>query len=367
MWHRGFSTKREAQKYLNELLHKIEIGTYVAPSKITLADFLKQWLNDYAKVNTAPKTYQGYERIIRQHLIPKLGNMKMDQLKPIHIQQYYTNRLTEGRIDGSGGLSNRSVLHHHRLLHKALEDAVKWQIIAINPAKAVNSPKDQKKKVNVLTKEQVHALLQYVKSHKYYAPIYLAIKTGMRRGEILGIRWEDVDFEKYTISVNQQIQRLKKQGVVFKPTTKNNGSRRTIAISESVASVLKRQINIRKRDRLKFGILYHDHQLIFANEDGSPIDPDAISREFPRIIRRIEDFPKVRFHDLRHTHATLLLQQGEHPKIVSERLGHATISMTMDTYSHVMPNMQKAAAKKFDDFLFGNENDEKSDQKKQIN
>lgn len=159
--------------------------------------------------------------------------------------------------------------------------------------------------------------------------------------------------------------------MVFKPTTKNDGSRRTIAISESVAFVLKRQINIRKRDRFKCGGLYQDHQLVFANEDGSPIDPDAISREFPRTIKRImngiKDFPKVRFHDLRHSHATLLLQQGEHPKIVSERLGHATIAITMDTYSHVMPNMQKAAAKKFDDFLFGNNSEDEESNKKEVN
>lgn len=292
--------------------------------------------------------------------------MKMDQLKPIHIQQYYSNRLTEGRLDGRGGLSARSVLHHHRLLHKALEDAVKWQIIAINPVKAVNAPKPEKKKFNVLSKEYVHLLLENVKDHQYYAPIFLGINTGMRRGEILGIRWEDIDFDNYLISVNQTIQRQKGKGIVFKPTTKTDGSRRTVAISDSVVFMLKKQLNKQKRNRLKHGILYQDHNLVFAQEDGSPMDPDGLSREFGRIIKRIEELPHVRFHDLRHSHATLLLQQGEHAKIISERLGHSSIQITMDTYSHVMPNMQKAAAKKFDDFLFSDSDDEEKPKKNEI-
>ncbi|MRG28787.1 tyrosine-type recombinase/integrase [Laceyella tengchongensis] len=277
----------------------------------------------------------------------------MDQLKPLHIQGYYTNRLTEGRMDGKGGLSNRSVLHHHRVLNEALNHAVKWQLLPINPVNAITPPKPQKKKITVLTKEQVISLLQGTKGYKYYYPIYLAVNTGMRRGEILGLRWEDIDFSNHTISINQTLQKLKGIGLQFRDTTKTDGSRRSIAISESVVETLKRLKTVQAKNKLRFGPTYQDHDLVFCNKDGSPFDPDNVSREFCRYIKRLE-IPHVRFHDLRHTHATLLLQQGEHPKVVSERLGHSTIAITMDIYSHVMPNMQKEAAKKFDDFLFGN-------------
>lgn len=349
-WHSGFKTKKEAQKFLNEQLHKMDTGTYFSPTKITVEEYLERWLSDYAKVNTAPRTYEGYEYIIRQHVIPQLGQLKIDKLKPLHIQSYYSNRLTEGRIDGKGGLSNRSVLHHHRVLHQAFDQAVKWQMLQINPVNAITPPKPQKKKMNVLSREQIQLLLQETKEKSYFSIIYMAIHTGMRRGEILGLRWSDIDYKNLTISINQTVQRLKSTGIELRNTTKTDGSRRSVAISESVIGMLKKVKVTQTKNKLHFGVLYQNHDLIFSNEDGSPIDPDGLSREFTRLVKRI-DIPHIRFHDLRHTHATLLLQQGEHTKVVSERLGHSTIAITMDTYSHVMPNMQKEAAKKLDDFL----------------
>ncbi|EGK10195.1 phage integrase family site-specific recombinase [Desmospora sp. 8437] len=354
-WFSGFKTKKEAQSFLNQKLHQIESGTYVEPSKITLGEYLNRWLKDYAELNTAPRTYQGYEYMITQHIIPQIGDIPMDKLKPMHIQGYYSEKLAKGRKDGSGGLSPRSVLHHHRILHQALDQAVKWQVIPMNPAKSVTPPKPQRKQINTLSREQVHQLLSATKNTPYYEQIFFAINTGMRRGEIFGLRWKDVDFANRTISVRQTIQRIKNKGLVFRDTTKTDGSRRSIAVSDSVIHMLNRIKKRQAQEKISCGPLYQDHDLIFANSDGTPINIDYLSREFGRLIKRMK-LPHIRFHDLRHTHATLLLQQGEHPKVVSERLGHSTITITMDTYSHVMPNMQKEAAQKLDNFLFGSKN-----------
>jgi len=289
--------------------------------------------------------------MIKEHIIPALGKITLDQLKPIHIQNYYSEKLARGRKDGNGGLSARSVYHHHRVIHEALEYAVRWQVIAVNPAKAVAPPKPQRQLINVLTREEIHQLLEAAKGTKLYDPIFFAINTGMRRGEIFAVRWSDVDF-RGIISVKQTLQRIKGKGLVFRHTTKTDGSRRTIAVSNSVISMLKRIKKQQTENKIALGSEYQDHDLVFCNQDGTPINIDYFSREFGRLVRR-KGLRHVRFHDLRHTHATLLLQQGEHPKVVSERLGHSTITITMDLYSHVMPNMQKKAAQKLDDFLFG--------------
>ncbi|WP_206093763.1 site-specific integrase [Paludifilum halophilum] len=352
-WFSGFKTKKEAQKAMTAKLHELNQGAYIEPSKITLADYLNRWLNDYARINCSPRTLEGYEYIIEKHLIPDLGNITLDKLKPMDLQNYYGNKLINGRKDGSGGLSPRSVLHHHRVLHEALEYAVRWQVIAINPAKAATPPKPQKAQVNVLNKEEIHQLLTASKGTPYYEPIFFAVNTGMRRGEIFGLRWKDINFENNIISVRQTLQRLKSEGLKFRDTTKTDGSRRTIFVSESVIDMLKKLKTKQAKNKIKAGPYYKNYDLVFAKNDGSPIDVDYFSKAFGLLIKRI-NLPHIRFHDLRHTHATLLLQQGEHPKVVSERLGHSTIAITMDTYSHVMPNMQKEAAQKLDDFLFKN-------------
>lgn len=351
-WFSGFSTKKEAESAMASKIHELNQGIFIEPAKITLEDYLRRWLQDYAKTNCAPRTYEGYESIIEKHLIPSLGKITLDRLKPMHIQKYYSDKLSNGRADQKGGLSARTVHHHHRLLHEALEHAVRWQVIAVNPTRAVSPPKPQRKNIVTLTRGEVLLLLKAAEGSKLYEPIYFAINTGMRRGEIFALRWDDVDFENQLISIRQTLHRTKGSGFVFRDTTKTDGSRRSIAASDSVISMLKRMKRKQIEKRIALGSAYQDHGLIFCRDDGSPYNLDYMSREFGQLIRR-NNLPPVRFHDLRHTHATLLLQQGEHPKVVSERLGHSTITITMDLYSHVMPNMQKEAAQKLDNLLFG--------------
>lgn len=232
-WFSGYRTKKEAEKAMAEKIHEINQGIFVEPSRITLEEFLKRWLEDYARINCAPRTYEGYAYIVRKHLIPSLGKITLDRLKPVHIQTYYAEKLNNGRMDGEGGLSARSVLHHHRVLHEALEHAVKWQIISVNPVKAVSPPKPQKKQINVLTRDEIIQLLKAAEGTRFYDPIFFAVNTGMRRGEIIALRWCDIDFENRIISVRQTLHRLKGKGFVFRDTTKTDGSRRSIAVSES--------------------------------------------------------------------------------------------------------------------------------------
>lgn len=349
-WFSGYRTEREAKKERTRVINEINQGRFVELSKLTLKKFLHQWIENYVKDNCAPRTLQGYELIIEKHINPVLGKKAIDKLKPLDIQKYYTEKLRNGRVDGKGGLSARTVLHHHRLLHEALEYAVKWQIIPINPAKAVSPPKAKKVEFNVLTREQIQTVLEHSKGKPYYNVVFLAIHTGMRRGEIFGLKWKDIDFKNNLLSIRRTLQRIKNKGYVLRDATKTDGSRRTIALTDSVIQLLKQIQQQQEKNKSSLESAYDDQDLVFANPQGGFLDMDNLTRNFSRMVKTL-DVPYIRFHDLRHCHATILMQQGIHPKIVSERLGHTSTKLTMDTYSHVMPNMQKEAAKKLDDFL----------------
>ncbi|TCS80341.1 site-specific integrase [Tepidibacillus fermentans] len=347
-WFSGFNTKKEAEKAMAQKIHELNMGTYVEPSKLTLGDYLYQWLENYAKVNTAPRTYEGYEMIIKKHIIPSLGHITLDNLKPLHIQRYYSDKLSHGRTDGTGGLSAQTVLHHHRVLKEALEQAVKWQLIVRNVADAVEPPRPKKVQMVTLNKQEISKLLETAKDSPFFPIIFTAIYTGMRRGEILGLRWRDINFHNRVISVRQTLQAVKGKGLIFKEP--KNGKERTVSIPDSLIDLLKKQKIKQNENKLRFGPAYNDFDLVFAQPNGNPFQPSELSRGFNKIIKKAEITP-IRFHDLRHTHATLLLEQGVHPKIVSERLGHSSINITLDTYSHVLPNMQEEAANKFDDLI----------------
>jgi integrase len=348
-WLQGFDTKKAAQAFLNEKLNEIQKGTFVQTSDMTVADYLRYWLNNYAKPNTAPRTYEGYEMIVDKHLIPALGHLKLEKLQPLHIQKYYTDALVHGRKDGKGGLSHRTVLHHHRVLHEALGQAVKWQLVVRNVADAVEPPRPERHEMQTLTSEQVRILLEEAKKTQYYALIYTAIHTGMRRGELLGLRWQDINFDTNTISVRQTLQRVVGKGLIFREP-KTQKSRRPISIPPSLCELLKKLKIQQAKDKLLLGEAYQDLGLVFTQRDGTPFEPSEVGRVYRSILKKA-NLPPVRFHDLRHTHATLLLEEGIHPKVVSERLGHSTIGITLDTYSHVLPTMQEEAALRLDEKL----------------
>jgi integrase len=343
-WLSGFRTKKEAENASAEYIQKINSGQMVETSNITLEDYLRKWIETY-KNNLAPRTYINYKQQMELHLIPHLGKIQLSKLKPLHIQSYYTKALES--MEGKKTLSPSTVLYQHRVLHEALKHAVKWQLIPNNPADAVEAPKQKKKQMNTLNEKQLNILLQGVLESEIYIPVLLAITTGMRRGEICGLCWDDVDFENEFLYIRRARQRVGNKTQIS--TTKTEKSNRKVALFSSTIQELKKYHTQQKEDKLKWGNDYHEeaYDLVCRWSDGRPLEPDHITKKYKKFIKKLE-LPNVRFHDLRHSHATWLLKEGIHPKIVSERLGHSNISITMDTYSHVTMDMQKDVIAKLD-------------------
>jgi len=280
--------------------------------------------------------------------VPALGKHLLHKLKPLPIQSYYAEALRTGRRDGGGGLKAQTVLHHHRVLRQALGQAVKWQLVAFNPASATEPPRPDRREMKVLDENNVVQVLKLVRESSIHIEILLAVTTGMRRGEILALRWTDVDFKKATVAVQQSLEQTRAGGLRFKrPKTERS---RVIVLPALVVESLKRHRAEQATRRLQLGPAYKDADLICCLVDGTPRSPAGLTRAF-RDLLADKKLPRVRFHDLRHTHATLLLSQGTHPKVVSERLGHSTIGITLDTYSHVLPSMQEEAARRLNDAL----------------
>lgn len=344
-WSTVRGTKKEAQAELTRLLNEINTGEYVEPSRMLVREYLKRWLKDYAEPSVSPKTNERYAQIIRDNINPALGNYQLSKLKPLHIQSFYTDCLTSGRKDGKGGLAAQTVLHFHRLLHRAFSQAVKWQLLARNPVDAVEPPKPQRKEMNAINEADTALLLDKLAGSVLFTPVMFAVTTGLRRGEVLALRWKDVNLDEGRITVNQSLEQTM-DGLRFK-SPKTERSRRQVPLPSVTLDLLKDHKRKQNEERLRLGPIYQNKDLVFPRPDGSPMPPDSFSTNFAAFIRR-SGLKHIRFHDLRHSHATQLLLQGVHPKIVSERLGHSNIGITLDTYSHVLPGMQEDAVLKID-------------------
>jgi integrase len=306
---------------------------------------LEKWLERYAKPNVAPKTFERYAEIVNAHLTPALGDIVLGKLQPLHIQEYYSQALESGRRNGQGGLAAQTVLHHHRVLREALRQAMRWQMISRNAADAAQPPHPVRPEFRVLDERQTATLLAATRNTTLYIPVLLAVTTGMRRGELLALRWCNIDLSAGTASVQGSLEETK-EGLRFKRPKTQKGSR-VVVLPSMTIEALRRHKARQAKEKLLLGAAYHDDDLVCAAADGNPIRPSAVSESFARLVRK-PGAVRVRFHDLRHTHATHLLRQGVHPKIVSERLGHSTIAITLDVYSHVLPGMQKEAAQLID-------------------
>jgi len=286
---------------------------------------------------------------VRIHLIPALGSLPLLALQPQHIQKYYTQALEAGRRDGKGGLSALTVHKHHRVLFESLRYGVKQGILIRNPAEAVTPPHGQSKELAMVGVNQLQSILEASKETPYYALFFTKAYTGLRRGELLGLRWGDVDLEKSTLSVVQTMQQLRNGEYIFREPKSKRG-RRQIALSPSLAVLLWEHRLKQEHTRRFLGKPLAPTDLVFSQPDGKPLRPNTVSRAFQEIARSI-GLRRMRLHDLRHAHATVLLQQGVHPKIVQERLGHSSVATTLDIYSHVLPGLQEAAARRFDEGL----------------
>jgi integrase len=342
LWRSVKGTKRDAEALLVHLLHQRETGVDAPPGRLTVAEYLQQWLDAYVRPNTAPKTLRRYEQLIRVHLAPALGSIQLTKLRPLHIQEAYTNVVRSGR-------SARTALHCHRVLREALQHAVKWQLLGRNPADAVDSPRPERHEIPAVTPEAVQKLLAAAEQTSYGAMIHTAVATGLRLGELTGLRWQDIDLAGGVLSVRQTCQWLSREGFLYRQP-KSYRSARPVALSPSTINRLRQHRRAQLEERLSVGPAYLDSDLVFADAVGGPCHPSTLRKAWLGITA-CAGMSGFRFHDLRHAHASLLLRQGVHPKIVSERLGHSTVGITLDVYSHVTPNLQAAAAKDFDRVL----------------
>lgn len=344
-------TKRDAERALAAALNERDRGIDISPGKLTVAEYLRRWLRDYAAHNVAPSTLEGYSGIIVHHLIPTFGSLRLRDLRPAHIQEQYGRaQAAGGRVDGGPiGLSAQTVLNHHRLLREALSHAVEWQLLAVNPADAVKPPRARRHEMRVLDAEEAGRLLEAAEDTPYHALIYVALATGARVGELFGLRWQDIDLDRSTMHITRSARRFAGRGVIF-TETKTHRSRRPVALSAATVALLREHRRARAEQRLALGLAYRDQGIVFASPTGGPLDGSNLRRAFVLMTERA-DVPRLRLHDLRHTAATLMLREGVHPKVVSERLGHATVGLTLDTYSHVLPDLQRDAAEVMDGVL----------------
>ncbi|MFC1866440.1 tyrosine-type recombinase/integrase, partial [Chloroflexota bacterium] len=333
-------TKKDAEKRLSELLHQLDNGSFMKPSKTTLGEYLEKWLKDYVWPNLAPRTAEGYESIVHCHIKPALGSILLSQLKPEHLQSYYSDKNTQG-------LSNQTVRHHHTALHRALQMALEWDLLSRNPADAARPPRVHIAEIQTWDEDDMTKFFEVAKNSPYYAVFYTALFTGMRRSELLALQWSDIILLLCQVHVSRSLHVLKGGNIVF-GSPKTAKGRRMIALTPSNTSVLREHQERQISERIFLGIPVKHDDFVFSHIDGSPLLPGTVSHAWIKLVHTPGVKP-IRLHDARHTHASIMLKQGIHPKVVQERLGHSSIQITLDTYSHITPGIQEAAATRFDE------------------
>ena len=332
--------KRDAETACGKLIAEMNRGTYLEPSKTTLGEFLDQWLK-HCRSQVSPKSHERYSGLVNQNIKPALGTVPLTKLKPAQISDAYSKALVNGRRDDkAGGLSPRTVGHMHRILKQALGQAIRWELLARNPADAVDPPKVDWKPMQTYDLPQTVELIEAVRGTPLLIPAALAVLCGLRRGEICALRWRNVDLVAGQISVVESLEQTK-AGLRFK--SPKSGKGRTVALSATVVEELRAYRIQRAQEILRLGMRLSDDDLVIGHADGSIVSPIYISQLWARTIAKTR-LARLRFHDLRHAHATHLLANGVHPKVASERLGHSKVGITLDLYSHVIPGMQEDAA-----------------------
>ena len=349
----SFATRGEAEAYRAQVVSQVNAGGYTAPTKITTRAFLEDWLEKYAAGAVGPVTLAGYRDIVLLRLAPALWHIPLARLTPGAIQGYYTEKL-------AAGLSSTTVHAHHRVLREALGHAMRWGLLARNPATLTNPPRKQRYAAVVWDEEQVRLFLAKAKRESPYYPLYLtAILTGMGQGELLGLRWEDVDLALGIASIKQTFYRLngnrkqQRKGQLLFKAPKTDGSRRIVALPPAVVDALREVRDTQREQRAMLGEDYHDHDLVFCQPTGKPLHVrNMMMRDFHPTAEAAK-VPRCRFHDLRHAHISYLAMAGVSPKVAQERVGHATSRFTLDVYTHTLPGMQADGARRVEALLLG--------------
>jgi len=355
-------TKKEAREKMNTALYEQQKGTLPTTSKQTVAQFLDHWLENTQKASVRPRTYERYEEVIRLHINPAIGRHQLQKLTAQHIEVFYTKKLEQG-------LSPRTVNTFHNILHKALDKARKLRLVGENVTELVDRPRVEDTEINPLSLEQIKALLVVSQGHSMEMLLTLALATGMRRGELMGLKWQDIDFEKGTLQVRRILSRVpsklkteERKGYV-EAATKTKKSRRSIVIVAFALELLKRhkeKQQERQQEAKEKTTRWVENDFVFRSGVGTPLHPDNDIFVPFKALLKAANLPNIRFHDLRHSAATLLLSEGVHPKIVQEILGHSNINITLNVYSHILPGMQQGAMDKINS-AFENEEEEESE------
>jgi integrase len=309
-----------------------------------VAQFLDRWLEDI-KSKVAPRTHERYVEIVRKNLVPVLGAMVLTKLQPMQISDAYAKALSGGRRDGKGGLSASTVRYMHVILKASLGQAVRWQMLARNPVDAVDPPKVERSTMSIYDLAQTAELIDATRGTRMTVTVILAVLCGLRRGEIAALRWRNVNLGAAQLAVAESAEQTR-AGVRYKQPKSGHG--RTVALSARVVNELRSHRIQQAEELLKLGIPLTDDDFVVAQADSSPLQPRTITHQWHLLLAKHKALPRIRFHDLRHAHATHMLSSGVHPKIASERLGHSKVGITMDLYSHVMPGMQEDAAARVD-------------------
>ena len=354
-----FDRSKDAEKWASKKINSLNEGTFIDPSEITVKEyFLNRWLENHKKPNIAATTYDGYMQFLNGHILPELGALKLQDLKPHHLETYFNKKRKSGRKDGKrGGLTENSLKKHYVIINEGLKRAIKLEILKANPAQGIDPPKPKKPKAKAMSKKEYHMLLEVLKEDQFmYTFVMTDLMTGMRRSEILGLEWSDIDLINGIITVEKRLVAVRVKdtdrtaGTLHESATKTDKSTRRIKISNTLIKLLKTFKKKQQELRLLVGTDYDDSkQFVFSRPDGKNYHPRTISRYFKKAVIKAELPKEYSLHTLRHTFATINLKNGVPAKIVQEMLGHSKVSTTLDIYTHVDLDMQKEAVKKLDD------------------
>jgi integrase len=350
-WHSGYRTKRDAERARIEILSRLDHGTYVSPDRRTVGGYLEgDWL-PAVKARLKASTWDSYSRNVRLHISPELGPIPLQALTATRLNEFYASLISEGRRDGNGGLAPKTVRYLHGIIRKALADAGRWNLLQRNVADQADPPtiRSTAPEMKTWTADELAQFLDFVSDDRLYAAWVVAATAGLRRGEVLGLRWIDIDLDASRLSVQQTLVSVAYETRFSVPKTAR--SRRSVSLDATTVAALRAHRKRQLEEHMSWGQAYRDSGLVVTREDGTLVHPDRFTQMFDKHVKH-SGLPRIRLHDLRHTHATLALAAGVHPKVVSERLGHATVAFTLDVYSHAVPALQEEAADRVAALIF---------------
>lgn len=340
-WYTLHGERKDAEKFLTEKLRELDTGSLIDSRNINVKQYFNYWYEQHCLNKLSPTTYESYRRNLDNYILQELGYIKLEDLQPMHLQSFYTKCSKKG-------LSNKTILYFHRIIHCGLKQAMKWQFITRNVADCVDTPKPNKYKAKFLNDIEITKLIKAIKNTDLYIPVMIGIATGMRRGEILGLIWDNVDLEHGTIRITQALYPTKEGLVILPPKTET--SIREIGIPLTLINILKNHKYEQDKIKQRLGQNYINNDLVCCSIEGKPIHHTKLNHNFNNLLKQ-NNLTLIRFHDLRHSHASLLMKENTPIKAISERLGHSNVNITLNLYSHIYKETNREIANTFDKFL----------------